>query len=750
MNTAVAKNHIETCYSMCPFCEQNCATELTVDRASKRIVKVRGDKKDPLSKGYICAKAHAIKDLHEDPKVLKQPHIKKNGKFVAVPWTQALDFAATRLKQVQAAHGKDSVAFFFGTGIAHIPGQAVFTSSLLTALETRQIYSTSSVDCHPHFLTAMAMFGGFASLPVPDIDNSDYFVLLGANPLQSNGSFMTAPGVSLRLKAIQARGGKVVVIDPRRTETADKADWHLSVNPGSDAALLLAVIKILFADNLVNLRHIEEYADNLDALRKIAEAFSIEDAAAFSGVAAADIHRFAHEFAAANRACIYGRIGSCMQEFGSLTNWLMVCVNALTGNLDRAGGAMFPRGAFEAILFSERYQNDVMPYDRYHSRVRGLPEMGGQLPTAVLAEEMEQPGEGQIRALVTMSGNPAMSLANGGGRLTKAIENLDFVVSLDIYINETSRHADVILPSPDHLSCSDFSVFFNFLMARDYARWYPPVFQRPEGALTDGEILCGLTARILGITPEEAELRALELLYEQLKSQGNPVVENMAFDDILRHLEGERDQDRMYDFLVRSGSYGDHFGRNPEGLTLAKLKNYPHGIDIGAIKPRIAEMIHLPGGKIDFAPQLIVNDIPRLKSRVLEKSSDSLHLVGRRQIRSCKSWMNNFPSLGKGEELCVLLINPDDACERHIKDGDMVAIKSRTGEVRVRAAVSAEMRPGVVSLPHGWGHTPLDASSQARAETGANYNLLADEELIDAPSCITRLNNIPVEVRPLA
>lgn len=739
---------IRTHQRICPFCEQNCATEVTVDHVTRQVLEVRGDKADPLSKGFVCPKVAAVKDLHHDPDVLKTPMIKRDGRFEPASWDEALDFAATRIREIQSAHGRDALAFFFGTTIAHVPGLALYTGPLLATLQTRSIFSTSSIDCHPHFLAALTMFGGFSSLPVPDIDNCDYFVLIGANPLQSNGSFMTAPGVPKRLRAIQQRGGKVVVIDPRRTETANVADWHLSIEPGGDAALLLAVVRTLFEEDLVTLGHIERFARNLDELRRLAEPFTPERVAPATTIPPEDIRRLAREIAAAPRACLYGRIGSAMQRFGSITNWLITAINALTGNLDTPGGAMFPGGTFESVIMSDRCREGVLPYGRYTSRVSGFPEMGGQFPAALMIEEMETPGEGQIKALITMGANPALSNANGGGRLSAAMEKLDFMMSFDIYINETTRHADVILPSPPHLSHSDFMVFFTFLTVRDYIKYAPPIFEIEEGVRHDSAIFNGLVARLTGVSESEAEENAFRMLYDQLRDQGNPVLRDMSFEQVVQHLGNDGGEERMFDLLLRSGRYGDHFGARPDGLTLAQLKRHPHGMDFGPLRSRLDEVLHLPDRRIDFAPEIIARDVARLDAWVDAGNDRGLHLMGRRQIRTCNTWMHNFPSLAKGPELCVLLIHPEDAADRGIGDGAKVVVRSRTGEVVVSAQVSDEVRRGIVSLPHGWGHDDAEVPGMpfAKARPGVNYNFLADEKLMDAPSGNVDLNHIPVEV----
>ncbi len=747
MVTASDTADVEVHYRLCGFCDQHCGTEVTINRATRQVIGVRGDKADPLSHGYVCPKVYALKDYHHDPERLTTPMIKRDGQFEPATWDEALDFTAERIKDIQRQYGNDAIAFYFGTGLAHVPALCLYTPLLATTLGTTQVYSSSSVDCHPHFLTTTTMFGNLGAVPVPDVDNTDYLLVIGANPAQSNGSFIIAPGMPARLKAIQQRGGKVVVMDPRHTETAKLADWHLSIRPGADAAVLFAMINILFEEDLVDLKHIGEYATNLDRLRELAQPFSAKTASKVSGIAVEDIYKLTREFAAAPRACIYGRIGSSMQLFGSITNWLIVAINALTGNLDRPGGSMFPRGVIDSIFFSDRCQNGVLPHGRWQSRATDLPELAGQLPCSALLPELETPGEGQIRALITMAGNPILATPNGGGRLTRALEKLDFVLSFDIYINEASRHADVILPSEKSLSRSDFTLFYTFFMVRDYLRYSPPIFEPASDARTDAQIISGLVGRLLGETALEADERALRMLHQQLIDQGNEVAARFSFDQVLQHLGAEEGQDRMFELLVRTGPYGDHLGDNPDGLTLEKLKTMPHGVDYGPMRSRIQEVLFLPGGKIDFAPEPIIADISRFERWLNGSQPEGLVLVGRRQIRSFQ-WMHRFPTLNKGPHMCTLLMNPRDAEARGVQDGQKVKVQSRTGQLVVEAELSEEMREGVVSLPHGWGHDEpgIPGDSVAKSRPGVNYNLLADETLIDVPSCNTMLNAIPVEV----
>ena len=734
---------------LCPFCEQNCGTIVEVDHATQEIVGVRGDKDDPLSKGYICTKAYAMKDLHHDPDVLRKPLIRRNGRFEEADWEEALDFAAQGLSKVKAEHGAEAVAAFLGNGAAHLPGVMLYSSALLHALGTTQVYSSASVDQHPQVLANMLMFGSYAHVPVPDFDEADYLVLMGTNPRASNGSLVVAPGIPNRIRAMQKRGGKVVVIDPRKTETAKEADWHLPVRPGADALFLAAVLHEVLAQGGARLGAAEGHIRNLDALKSAVEPFGPGQVAERTGISAEDIKRFAREFCASERAVVHGRVGTTVNPFGSLTHWFMNALNTVSGNLDKPGGAMFPQGLFPQLFYNDPFDGEGnAPMARQRSRVRGAPEIGGQMPMIVLAEEIATPGPGQLKGLVSFAGNPVLSAPNGGGKLAEALEKLEFMVSFDIYLNETSRHADVILPSPDHLCQSDFATFFVPYMVRDYIRYCPPAYDMPEGARADWEIFSGLTGRLLGISVPEADGVQLQVTVELLKATGNRVVAEKSFEQILQHLGGEPGQDRMLDLLLRSGPYGDHFGDKPEGLTLEKLKAHPHGVDYGGMEPRLPGNLKTPDKKIDLAPESLLADLPRLEAEMSSFDPSQLVLIGRRHVRSNNSWMHNLPVLMKGKSRCTLLIHPEDAGKRGVSDGDMVEVGSSAASVKVAAELSEDMRPGVVSLPHGYGHTEDDTRlAVAGRNAGVNINLLAEFERIDVPSWNAAYNGLPVSVR---
>jgi len=720
-----------------------------VDEAARKVISVRGDKDDPFSKGYICPKAYGAKALQEDPDVLRGPMIRRDGVWESAGWEEALDYAAQRIAAIKEKHGPNAVALYFGNAVAHIPGPIFSLPQLLMALGTTQIYSATSVDHTPQLLAKLALYGSYTSFPVPDIDRTDYLVLVGTNPYASNGSLMTAPGVPRRLEALRERGGKLVTIDPRRTETAKKSDWHLPIRPEGDAWLMLGILHTLFAEGLADTGALENQLKGLDELRALAAEHSPDDVAKRCGLDAADIRALARELVAAPSACIYGRVGTTVQSFGSITHWLMQCINILTGNLDREGGLMFPNGVFGQILGAEKVKDGQMPYDRWRSRVSGAPEVASQLPTAVLAEEIETPGEGQIRALITVCGNPSLSCQSEGGRLDRAMDSLEFMLSFDIYLNETTRHADVILPSPDHMTHSDFPIYFVPFMVRHYIKWCAPAFPADKEEWQDSDIFNGLTARLLGISSEECAEQALGILFEQLRGFDNPVLQNLSLDAIAYTLQGDTLQDRMFDLLVRSGAYGDHFGKRPEGLTLEKLQAYPHGLDLGPMEPgELPKHLHHADGMIDLFPPLIAPDIKRLIAH--GSSVEGLQLIGRRSVRSNNTWMHNLPFLAKGPDRTTLLIHPQDAAERGIGEGAIVAITSAIDTVEAKAELCDDLRRGVVSLPHGWGHdAPGSQMSVASERPGANINALSDSARIDKPTWNAAFNGLKVEIAPI-
>ena len=735
-------------YRTCPFCEATCGLE--VETEGREVVSVRGDEQDVLSHGFICPKAFGLKQLHEDPDRLTTPLIRRDGELVEATWDEAFEEIDRRLSPLLAEHGRNAVAVYIGNPNAHNLSALAYGPVWLRALGSQNVYTASTVDQMPKQVSSGRMFGTMLSVPIPDVDRCEHLLMLGANPLVSNGSLLTAPNMRGRIRAIRERGGKVVVVDPRRTRTADEASEHHFIRPGTDALLLAAIACTIVEEGLERTAELEPHLNGLDELREVVLGFTPETVASACGIDAGEIRRMGRDLAAAERAAVYARIGTCTQEFGTLASWLVDVLNVLTGNLDREGGAMFTRAAAAQKNSSgEGGQGRGVRLGRWQSRVRSLPEAYGELPAAALAEEMDTPGEGRVRALVTMAGNPLVSTPNSD-RLARAVEGLDFMVSLDIYVNETTRHADVVLPAPEPLEKSHYALALYQLASRNVANYSPPVFEA-EGP-EEWEVMLRLAGIVSG-QGADAEVEALDLLVIQtliqreLATAGSRVTGRDP-DELLEALEPRRGPQRVLDFMLRVGPYGDGFGADPDGLTLELLERNPHGVDLGPLEPRLPDVLRTPTGKVELAPEEIVADLGRLRG-ALAREPNGLLLIGRRQLRSNNSWMHNLPALMKGKERCTLHIHPDDAAALGLADGAQALVRSATGAVEAPVETTDAIMPGVVSIPHGWGHGVAGVRlSVASAHPGVNSNVLADESVVEPLSGNAVLNGIPVEVEP--
>ena len=742
-----------TAYRTCPFCEATCGLEVTL--SGGEVTRVRGDQDDVFSKGFLCPKGVNLKDLHEDPDRLRTPMIREGESHRPATWEEAFALIAERLPPILEAHGRDAAAVYLGNPAAHGLGPMIYGSVLLRALGTKKIFSASTVDQRPKEIASALMFGTGASVPVPDLDRTDFLLIMGANPMASNGSLMTAPDVRGRLQAIQARGGTVVVVDPRRTRTAQMADRHHFIRPGTDAILLMAMVHVLFDEDLVDLGAAADLADGLDTVRELAAGFTPEDAAPATGIAADDIRALARDLAGAERAAVYGRIGTTTQVFGTTASWLVDVVNTLTGNLDREGGAMFTRAAAGAAnTKGEPGRGRPVKMGRWASRAHGLPETFGELPVAELADEITGPGEDRVRAFITIAGNPAVSTPNSD-RLQDALEELDFMVSVDIYLNETTRHADVILPAPSPLEKGHYDLALYQFAVRNVANYSPPALPVPDGMLQEWETLLRLTGIVTGQGPD-VDVTAIddyvigETVRREISSEHSPI-SGRGQDEILAALGDRTGPERMLDLLLRTGPYGDAFGANPGGLSMDVLQDNPHGVDLGALEPRLPEVLRTPTGRIDLAPDLLTSDVPRL-DEAMHQGADAerpLMLVGRRDLRSNNSWMHNLPRLVSGPARCTVLVNPRDAGALGLVDGDPAIVSARTGTIEVPVQISDDIMPGVVSIPHGWGHDLAGAEMQvAEAHAGANSNILTDELVVEPLTGNAVLNGIPVRLAP--
>ncbi len=733
-----------TVYRSCPLCEAHCGVAVELDGDAVRTV--RGDPDDALSRGYLCPKAYGLKALQDDPDRLRHPLIREGSRFRAATWDEALDLVATRLAAIRSAHGADAIGSYIGNPNAHDYAAMLYMPVFLRALGSRWRFSATSVDQLPKMVSSALLFGAPLAIPVADIDHTDFLLMLGANPLASNGSLMTAPDFPGRLAKLRGRGGKLVVVDPRRTETAAIADQHLFVKPGSDAYLLLAMVHVLFAEKLVKLGALAAFTNGVEQVEAIAREFSPEVVARVTGIAAERIRTLAREFAGAERAACYGRIGTCTQEFGTLASWLVDVLNVLTGNLDRPGGALFPRPAHAPADDRPRKPRPV-PYARWKSRVRGLPEFAGELPVAALAEEIDSAGEQRVRALVTIAGNPALSTPNSA-RLAKALESLEFMVSIDLYQNETTRLADVILPTTTPLERTNYDLLFHAFSVRNHAKWSPQAIAKPDAAKHGWEIMLEIAARMNGATPAQLD----ELLFAGLlgSTVGKPgtACEHISEADARTRLGDTPGPERLVDLMLRAGPHGDRFDDDAPGLSLAKLQAAEHGVDLGPLASRLPDMLATESRAIELAPALLVADIERLRTGLAARTRDgSFVLIGRRHLRSNNSWFHNLPALAKGKERCTLLVHPDDAQALGLVAGGNARVRSRVGVAVAPVEVSDAMMRGVVSLPHGFGHDAAGAQLGVAAKRpGANSNALTDETLLDAVSGNAVLNGIPVEI----
>ncbi len=691
--------NLRTEYRACNLCEAICGLEFKLD--GTRIVSIRGDDADPFSRGHICPKAVALKDIHEDPDRLKRPMKRVGTEWQEISWEDAFEFAAKRLAALITQHGNNAVGVYAGNPNVHNLGHLFGVQQIARLMKTRNAFSASSVDQLPQQLTSLLMFGHQFLIPIPDIDRTDYFLILGGNPIASNGSMMTVPDVAKRLKAIRTRGGKVVVIDPRRTETAEIASEHHFITPGSDAALLMAMLNVIRADALMKPNPTLPLKNLDEAFAAIAHVTPTV-AAAVTGISADEITRIAHEFAKAPSAIAYGRIGACLQPFGTVAQWLVQLLNIVTGNLDREGGTLPTTPVIPVTGAGTRPGH----YAQWKSRVSGLPESSGELPVAALAEEILTPGEGQIRGLVTICGNPVLSTPNGR-QLDRAFESLDFMLAIDIYMNETTRHADLILPPTSALNHDHYDLIFNAFAVRNVTRYNEALWARAEDERYDWEIFSGVCGAL-----------------------GAKLGRDYASMPALSHvLDG---------MLKKRGS----------DMTVESLKSAPHGIDLGALTPSLATRIETTDKQIDCAPAPMLADMARFDREVLANAEKPLHLIGRRHVRSNNSWMHNYHRLVKGKPRDQLLMHPADIAARGLTSGQTVALTSRVGTLQVPLEASIDVMQGVVCLPHGWGHNREGARlGIANAHAGVSYNDISDERCLDAVSGNAALNGIRVEVR---
>ncbi|MFJ6444613.1 molybdopterin-dependent oxidoreductase [Streptomyces sp. NPDC091649] len=715
---------------ICPLCEATCGLTLTIEGTT--VTGARGDRDDIFSRGFICPKGASFGGLDADPDRLRVPLVRgEDGELREAAWSEAFDLIAARMPDLLKAHGPSAVGVVLGNPNVHTMAGSLYPPLLLAALRTRNVFTASTLDQMPKHVSSGLLFGDAHAIPVPDLDRTDHLLLIGANPLESNGSLCTAPDFPGRLKALRSRGGTLTVIDPRRTRTARLADRHVAIRPGADALLLAALARTLLAEKLADPGPLAEHLEGLDELATALVDFTPEAVAAACDVDAETITAIARELAAAPTAAVYGRIGSCTVEHGTLASWLVDVLNILTGNLDRPGGALFPLSA-TARAPRAAGPGKGFALGRWSSRVSGHPEAKGELPMAALAEEIDTPGEGRIRALVVIAANPVLS-APDGDRLDAALaDGLDFMVSVDPYLNETSRHADVVLPPPPPSQSAHFDFAFNSFAVHNQVRYTPAAVPLEDGRMDESEIHARLVLAVSGMhgaPPSAVDDLAIDAALTRAA----------APKELAAGLTGADGPERRLDLMLRLGPYG---------LTLEQLLAHPHGIDLGPLKPRVPEVLRTRSGRIELLPEPIAADLPRLR-RALGGRPAPLVLVGRRHLRSNNSWMHNVGSLAGGSNVCTLQIHPDDAARLGLVDGATARIEASGGGIEAPAEITDTVRSGVVSLPHGWGHSrPGTRMAVAAAHPGANVNQLLDGTLLDPLSGTAVLNAIAVSVTP--
>ena len=695
-----------TQYRVCHICEAACGLELVVQ--DEQVISIKGDANDPLSEGHICPKAVAIKDIHEDPDRIRKPLRRQGDQWQEISWSEAFDLVAEKLVTIGGQYGNNSVAGYFGNPSVHNWGMITHAPNLFKMLKTKSRFSATSVDQLPHQLICYWLYGHQVLVPVPDIDRTDLMVILGGNPLASNGSLWTVPGVRDRIKALQKRGGELVVVDPRRSETAEIADQHLAIKPGADAWLLFAMINVIMDEGLVNTARLTPHLTGLDQALQAIKPFTAAVAAQQTGIAEADIRDLAMRFAKADKAVMYGRMGISVQAFGALCQWGVQLLNIITGRLDEIGGSMFSLPAVDLVMGPNSKPGH---FGAWKTRVRELPEFGGELPVAALAEEILTTGDGQIKALITAAGNPVLSTPNGR-QLEKALQALDFMVAIDFYINETTQYADVILPPTSPLEHDHYDLALMPFSIRNVAKYSPAIFAKPEGSYHDWEIFVELGKRVA----------------QHLQREPLPAFEPT----------------QILDMGLQAGPYGAMQGHE-QALSFAKVAGNPHGVDLGPHESRFPDRIFHQDKKIQCAPEPLLQDLPRLLDSRIE--DDQMLLIGRRHVRSNNSWMHNYQRLVKGKPRHQLMVNPQDAGRLNLREDQPVKVSSRVGTVETDIVISDEVMPGVVSLPHGWGHQRNGVQmAVAQEQPGVSVNDLTDELFLDQLSGNAALNGLPVKI----
>ncbi|MCR9104444.1 MAG: molybdopterin-dependent oxidoreductase [Gammaproteobacteria bacterium] len=749
----MSANNIEVIRRICPTCEACCGLVMEVDRTAQKIISIKGDPQDHRSRGYVCAKSQAFNYIYEDGERLRHPVKRTKQGWEQISWTEAFDTIASKFTAIRDTYGKDALSIYVGNPLGHDFAAGIYLQSLMASVGTERFFSAGTVDQHPQQMVCWGLIGHEWLFPVPDLERTELFICMGANPVVSQGSILGTPNMEAAMRAIQARGGRCIAIDPRRTETAAIADQHLFIQPGTDAYFLMAFANELFLRDAIDLGHLAEHVDNLQALQETVSAYTADNTAAVTGVSASDLRALVDAYLAANGAALYGRIGLCTQEFGLAAHWMLMVISLISGNFDTAGGMMLstaPTGDS-----GPGAPGEVKPYGRWHSRVRGVPETCGELPASLMAEEITAPGE-EVHGLLTICGNPVLSVPRGD-RIREALGTLDFMVALDIYINETTSQADIILPSTVHPEHSNIDVTFQNFTTRNYVSYSPRTFE-PEPELKDlGEIILEISARMSGLSRDEMDGFIFQGMVDTVLKRAASAGVALNAEQVTAAVTGDTSPERFADLLIRSGPYGDWFGLADEGISLERLKAHPQAsMDLGPLQSRLPGMLRTPGQRIDLLHEVFANDLQRLRAGFEQrvqapqgrKPSDML-LIGRRHVRDMNSWLHNLKPYVRGKNRCTARLHSSDASALGLQDGALARVTSNVGQALVPVEVTDEMMPGVISIPHGFGHIYADSAQTNAAAIlpGVSCNNLIDESLDEASStCV--VNGVPVSVAP--
>lgn len=703
----------QTHFGTCTLCEAMCGIEVKHD--GDKVISIRGDKHDPFSKGYICPKATALQDLYEDPDRLRQPIEKTANGWKEISWPDALDKVASGIHKLQQQYGTNTLGIYLGNPNVHNMGSMLTIKHLLTSLKSRSRFSATSIDQLPHHIVCMHLFGHMLRIPVPDVNRTQHMIIIGGNPLASNGSIMTAANMRQKLKDIKSRDGKVVVIDPRRTETAEIASEHHFIRPATDVLLLLAMLNEVYQQGYVNNARLQSnkaatLAPEINRIVTFAEDFSAESVAGITGITASEIKRLVKEFCQAESSVLYGRMGVSVQEFGLLSQYLIMIINMVTGRLDEIGGLMFPNPALDVVA------NTGPGYlAKRFSRVKKLPDFNGDYPVATMADEMLVAGDGQLKGFISVAGNPVLSTPNGK-KLDTALSQLEFMVSIDYFVTETSRHANIILPPVSPLEREHYDVTFNGFAVHNVAKYSPALFTKKSNEKHDWQIYLALAKRL----DKHASLSTK--IERWLIKRFGP-----------KFLLGQG---------LKRGPY--------KSISVKKLKKNPHGMDLGPLQYMLPQALNHKDQHIHLHVDFYQADVKRVKSMMDDYDNTQILLIGRRHIRSNNSWLHNSHRLVKGRSRCTLMIHPETAKLHNIFNGHDVKVSSSIGYIVIKAEVSDELMPGVVSIPHGWGHGRKGVKQRiAQQHSGVSVNDLTDDSLIDSLSGNAAVNGVPVTLEAI-